>query len=83
MKTLKSFPSKFWDANVLRSAEKIYFQLSKLFDSSARTLAIDILLESNPSDATLKHLLFSLTSSDPVYEVKQYLLQRLRQFADK
>nr|XP_018897210.1 PREDICTED: microsomal triglyceride transfer protein large subunit [Bemisia tabaci] len=82
MKTLKSFPSKFWDANVLRSAEKIYFQLSKLFDSSARTLAIDILLESNPSDATLKHLLFSLTSSDPVYEVKQYLLQRLRQFAD-
>lgn len=84
MKAVRALPARKWNKAVQKVAYKIYFQLGRRYDSSARTLALDILLESKDlNEEMLKHLLISLTSKDPVYEVKQYLLQRLYQIADK
>ncbi|XP_075214236.1 microsomal triacylglycerol transfer protein isoform X2 [Lycorma delicatula] len=81
MKTLKSLPSSAWNDDVLKAAEDIYFQIGRKFDSSARTLALDILLERNPSNDKLKILISSLPGNDSAYEVKQYLMQRINQIA--
>lgn len=83
MKAIRSFPVSAWNDDVLKTAEKIYYQIGKRYDSSARTLALDILLEANPSFTTLIHLLTSLLDQDPVYEVQQYLLQRVQQIGDR
>ncbi|KAI5713097.1 hypothetical protein M8J75_013732 [Diaphorina citri] len=83
MKAIRALPADKWTGIVQKSVTKIYFQLGRRYDSSARTLALDILLESRElDDERLKHLLISLTSNDSVYEVKQYLLQRLNQLSD-
>ncbi|RZF39851.1 hypothetical protein LSTR_LSTR000499 [Laodelphax striatellus] len=81
MKTLRSMSSSYWNEDVLKAAEYIYFQVGRKYDSSARTLALDILLESKPSEKLLKLLIGSLASSDSAYEVKQYLMQRMNQIA--
>uniref|UniRef100_A0A1B6CB32 Vitellogenin domain-containing protein n=1 Tax=Clastoptera arizonana TaxID=38151 RepID=A0A1B6CB32_9HEMI len=83
IKTIRSFPKAFWKEPVLKAAEKIYYQIGKRYDSSARTLAVDILLESNPSYEVIRNLLMSLKTPDPSFEVKQYLLQRLYQVKEK
>ncbi|XP_039279167.1 microsomal triglyceride transfer protein large subunit-like isoform X2 [Nilaparvata lugens] len=81
MKTLRSMSPSFWNEDVLKAAEHIYFQMGRKYDSSARTLALDVLLESKPSEKLLKLLIGSLASSDSAYEVKQYLMQRMNQIA--
>lgn len=83
MKCLKSFESSFWNDNVLDTAQRIYFQVGKKYDSSSRTLALDILLESNPSREILKDLLLSLAERDREYEVKQYLVQRVKEISER
>lgn len=84
MKAIRALPADSWTPEVQKVAERIYFQLSRKYDSSARTLALDILLEAKELDEErLKNLLVSLTSNDSVYEVKQYLLQRLNQLSDR
>ncbi|XP_066994605.2 microsomal triacylglycerol transfer protein isoform X2 [Anabrus simplex] len=83
MKALRSLPVEYWDDSVKKAAHRIYYQLDKRYDSSARTLAIDILLESDPSQETLNDLILSLVSNDPAYEVKQYLMQRVRQISER
>ncbi|XP_021915479.1 microsomal triglyceride transfer protein large subunit isoform X2 [Zootermopsis nevadensis] len=84
MKALRSMPPSSWDDEVEKAAARIYYQIGKRFDSSARTLAADILLESNPSREVLRELLLSLASRvDPVHEVRQYVLQRVHQMSDK
>jgi microsomal triglyceride transfer protein large subunit len=70
MKALRSLPPASWDDDVKGAATRIYYQLGKRFDSSARTLAADILLESEPSHEVLRDILLSLASKvDPAYEV--------------
>lgn len=81
MKTLRSLPSSAWNDDVLKAAEHIYYQIGRKFDSSARTLALDILLESNTSKDRLKVLISSLQGNDSAYEVKQYLMQRINQIS--
>lgn len=81
MKTLKSIPPSTWNENVYKAAEKIYFQIGRRYDSSARTLALDIILEGNPSQQNLKILISSLSANDSSYEVKQYLMQRINQIS--
>lgn len=72
MKALRSLPPAAWDDFVETAATRIYYQLGKRFDTSSRTLAADILLESKPSREDLRELLLSLASSaDPTYEVSQ------------
>ncbi|KAJ4438443.1 hypothetical protein ANN_14388, partial [Periplaneta americana] len=84
MKALRSLPPESWDDTVKKAAIRIYYQLGKRFDSSARTLAADILLESDPSREVLKGLLLSLAvKSDSAYEIRQYVFQRIHQINDK
>ncbi|KAJ9593728.1 hypothetical protein L9F63_014701 [Diploptera punctata] len=84
MKALKTLPPDSWDDRVKKACLQIYFQLGKRYDSSSRTLAADILLESNPSQDVLRDLLLSLASvSDSAYEVRQYLVQRMRQISER
>jgi microsomal triglyceride transfer protein large subunit len=72
MKVLRSLPPASWDDEVKRVATHVYYQIGKRFDSSARTLAADILLESDPSREVLQELLLSLASRvDPAYEVSE------------
>lgn len=81
MKTLRAFKPEFWDEAVLDAAQRIYFQAGRRFDSSARTLALDILLESPPRREILAELVASLLEWDAMFEVKQYLNQRLQQIS--
>ncbi|GFG29687.1 hypothetical protein Cfor_03737 [Coptotermes formosanus] len=84
LKALRSLPPDTWDDEVKQAATRIYYQLGRRFDSSSRTLAADILLESRPSEGVVRDLLLSLASrADPVYEVRQYVLQRVLQISGK
>lgn len=75
--------SSHFDENLYKAAYKTFYQLDKKYDSSARALAADVLLESNPSKDTLKHLLEHLKSTDKAFEIKQYVLQRTGMLADE
>lgn len=81
-KALRSFDAVHWNEDVLKAARKTIFQQDRKYDSSSRTIAADIILESGPSDDTLKDLMGILVSDDPAFEVKQYVLQRIRMIAD-
>lgn len=67
--------------NVYKAAYRSFYQLDKKYDSSARTLAADVLLEANPSEETLRDLVQHLKSEDKAFEVKQYILQRVKMLA--
>lgn len=83
MKALRSFSVFLWNDDFKAIFEEIFFQVSKKYDSSARALALDILLDLKPDMEELTHLIQHLKSYDKVYEVKQYLLQKLRMLADR
>uniref|UniRef100_A0A182VSW7 Vitellogenin domain-containing protein n=1 Tax=Anopheles minimus TaxID=112268 RepID=A0A182VSW7_9DIPT len=83
MKALRTFSVYLWNDEFRVKFEDIFFQVSKRYDSSARTLALDILLDMKPDYDELSHLLQFLKSSDKAYEVKQYLLQKLRMLAEQ
>ncbi|XP_043281119.1 microsomal triglyceride transfer protein large subunit isoform X2 [Venturia canescens] len=50
-------------------------------DSSARTLAVDIILENQPTVRELRGILEYLGSRDPMFEVRRYVSQRVEQLA--
>lgn len=77
MKALRSYPNTFWIDNDKKEFQKVFYQQSRKFDSSVRTLALDVLLELKPSVSEIKELLHFLRSNDKAFEVKQYLLQNL------
>lgn len=83
MKALRSFSVFLWNDEFKAVFEDIFFQVSKKFDSSARALALDILLDLKPDYEELMHLVQLLKSDDKAYEVKQYLLQKLNMLADR
>uniref|UniRef100_A0A1Q3FP29 Putative microsomal triglyceride transfer protein n=1 Tax=Culex tarsalis TaxID=7177 RepID=A0A1Q3FP29_CULTA len=83
MKALRSFSVFLWNDDFKAIFEEIFFQVSKKYDSSARALALDILLDLKPDLDELTHLIQLLKSTDKVYELKQYLLQKLRMLADR
>lgn len=82
-KALKSFGPSLWNSDVFRIARKSFLQLDRKYDSSSRTLAIDILLESQPSDNLLEDFLQYLKINDSSVEVKQYVMQRLQMLAEE
>lgn len=75
--------SSHFDENLYKAAYKTFYQLDKKYDSSARAVAADVLLESRLSEDTLKHLLNHLKSTDKAFETKQYVLQRIGMIADE
>lgn len=78
-----SLPVIEWTPEVIDTAKRLFFQLDKRYDSSARTLALDILLKKSPSKNLLSELLLSLQRRDTDYEVKQYLWQRIKQISER
>lgn len=83
MKAIRVFPVDRWSKQIKKQFENIFYQQFKKYDSSARTLALDILLEMKPNLESLERMLQFLKSNDKAYEVKQYLLQKLKMLADK
>lgn len=84
MKALRAFPITDIKhlKTIQKSLEQIFYQTIKKIDSSSRTLALDILLDLEPSYDELKQFVKHLKSNDRAYEVKQYLYQKLKLFAD-
>lgn len=78
MKALRKLPKSAWNTEVLKTCHQIFYMYGKPYDSSARTLALDIILESKPDQTVLKDLIHFLLSNDRAFEVKQYLVQQLR-----
>lgn len=83
MKALKKFSSNHFTPDMKLKLEDIFYQREKKFDSSARTIALDILLELKPETTNIVDFVSFLGSSDRSYEVKQYLIQKLRMAADR
>lgn len=83
LKALKTFKPTDINKEMKTKFEQIFYQQLKMFDTSARTIALDILfsLKLEASDV-LKFVNF-LASNDRSYEVKQYLLQKLRMSAEQ
>lgn len=84
-RALASLPLKDITAEIKRAARKTFYQINcaSKKDSSARTLALDIILESGPSMEELRELLEFLASTDPPYEIRKYLGQRIEQLSEK
>jgi len=68
---------------VLKYCNRIFFQLIKEQDSSTRTIALSILLESDPDYDLLKHVVQWLMEPGEQYEVKQYALELLKEMANQ
>ncbi|XP_071445116.1 microsomal triacylglycerol transfer protein isoform X2 [Hetaerina americana] len=86
MKALRDMPKDFWNEDVIKVAEEIFYQMGKKYDSSARTMAVDILLESGPSKSSMARLLWFMANVEnrrgSATEVCHYALQRVRQLYD-
>lgn len=77
MKALRSYPVNFWSDDDRKKFSNVFYQQVRKFDSSVRTLALDVILELQPSVGEIKELLHYLRSNDKAFEVKQYVLQNL------
>lgn len=64
MQALKSFPTIHFNEKHRQAFTSIFYQIKKKYDSSARTLALDILLAMKPTPKQLGQLLDYLASSD-------------------
>lgn len=82
-RAIRSMELENWTDDVVKAAYKTFYQLGKKHDSSSRTIALDVILESKPNDDNLKEILYFLISNDSAFEIKQYTLQMLIMMSDK
>lgn len=67
---------------VKEKLQRVFLQIGRRYDSSARTLALDTLLEHQPDTSFLIEVLTSISRWGPsCSEVKTYTLQRLQELA--
>lgn len=83
VKALKKFPASQFAPEAKSKLFGIFYQRGKKFDSSARTLALDVLLTFRLEKDDVAELVSFLKSSDSAYEIKQYLIQKLKMSAEK
>lgn len=83
MKALKKFRPNEFSPEMKTKLRDIFYQMHKKYDSSARTIALDILLTLKPETGDLVEMIEFLKSSDRAFEVKQYLVQKLRLTSEK
>lgn len=83
LKALRTFPVELFTESNRKSFEKIFFQIQKKFDSSARTIALDILLELKPNRSQIIDIMEYLMSCDKAFEVKTYVLQKIKMLGDQ
>lgn len=82
-KAIASFEPSQWNERILKAATQTFYELDKKHDSSSRTLALQVILGSKPSDQTLKEILYYLTSKDKkAFELKQYVIQTIKMKSD-
>lgn len=83
-RALRALPREAVTDELKGAAHRIFYQIGgPRRDSSARTIALDIILESEPSNEILRDLVKYLGSNEPAYEVRKYLSQRLEQIAER
>lgn len=83
-RALKTLPREAVTDELKSAAHRVFYQIGgPRRDSSARTMALDIILENEPSKEALLDFVKYLSSNDPAYEVRKYLSQRLIQIAER
>lgn len=80
-KALKAFPASIWNGQHIGMFENIFHQSNRRYDSSTRTLILDILLKTRLGVEQVKRLLTHLKSDDKAFEVKKYLLEQVMMVA--
>lgn len=76
-KALRKYPTSLWNRKQIEQFEDIFYQTEKRFDSSVRTLALDIVLDRKLSDKQLNKLIGYYKAIDRAYEVKKYLHEKI------
>ena len=84
MKALHVLPDSFFDRKTHRPILlKIVKQLGKKYDSSSRTLALDILIRNEPEKEEIRELLTLLRRHDSLHaEVSTFMWHRLHEFME-
>ncbi|XP_076679116.1 microsomal triacylglycerol transfer protein [Andrena cerasifolii] len=83
-RALAALPKHSLTPEVIATANRVFYQIGgPKRDSSARTLALDIIVESGPSKEDIRGLVEYLAGTDPAYEIRKYLSQRLDQLSQK
>ncbi|CAD6999458.1 unnamed protein product [Ceratitis capitata] len=82
LQALKSFPIASFNEKHRSSFAEIFYQTKRKFDTTARVFALDILLALKPTKDQLNELLNYLNSNDRHFEVKTFVIQKLRMIAD-
>jgi microsomal triglyceride transfer protein large subunit len=84
MKALHVMPDFFFDRKTHRPILlKIVKQLGKKYDSSTRTLALDLLLRNEPEKEEMRELFTLLRRHDSLHaEVSTFMWHRLHEFMD-
>jgi len=80
VKALQALPADVFQPSVLNKLQKIYFEIDRRYDSSARTLALDILLDHQPQRQLIYDILRSIASNKNK-ELVTYTVQRLLEYA--
>lgn len=78
MQALIKLENSNFDSKLRKKLMKIALQLTKKFDSSIRTMAIEIILNRSVSNEEIHQLLNLLKTDRKSFEVNQYLLERLK-----
>ncbi|KAL1497490.1 hypothetical protein ABEB36_008445 [Hypothenemus hampei] len=81
-RAINSIDKSYWTKEILQQARKTLFQLDRKHDSSARTLASNILLQAGLNSNILEDLLEFVACPGSDFEVKQYVWQNLKMLAD-
>ncbi|KOC60003.1 Microsomal triglyceride transfer protein large subunit [Habropoda laboriosa] len=83
-KALLALPRDSITSEVKTTAKRVFYQLGgPKRDSSVRTLALDVILETKPLKEDIRYLVEYLAGTDSAYEVRKYLSQRLEQLSEK
>lgn len=82
MKALSKLPINHLTGDK-KQFKTIFYQRTRKFDTSARTIALDILLSMKLELFDVIEFVSFLRSDDVAFEVKQYLAQQLRMLAEK
>lgn len=78
MKSLKKFNSEQIPIEWKDRLRRIFLQSRKKFDSSARAIALDLYTNQHLNENDIAELIEFLRSNDSAFEMKQYLIQKLK-----
>lgn len=65
----------------LSSLQRIFHQNTRLYDTSVRIAASEILLQSNPSTMNLRNIILASLYNQKDFELSTFVLRRLKDIA--